>query len=167
MASVVEQVGRTTMRIVPLTLRQANDFVEAHHRHSARTSNDGGKFAIGIESGGAIVGVAIVGRPVARLLQKPGTAEILRLCASAEAPPHAYSRLYGRAKRIWQLMGGDRVVTYTLERESGASLRGAGFVVEQAVRGRAWDTPSRRRAARPVEEHDKIRWGTALAEVPA
>lgn len=37
------------MKVVPLTLRQANDFVEAHHRHSSRTSNDGGKFAIGLE----------------------------------------------------------------------------------------------------------------------
>jgi len=34
------------MRIVPLNLRKANDFVENWHRHSARTSNDGGKYAI-------------------------------------------------------------------------------------------------------------------------
>jgi hypothetical protein len=31
------------MKIVPLLLRRANDFVERYHRHSARTSNDGGK----------------------------------------------------------------------------------------------------------------------------
>ncbi len=154
-------------RFVPLTLRAANDFVEQHHRHSARTANDGGKFAIGLEHAGALVGVAIVGRPVARLLQKPGTAEILRLCVSPEAPKGACGRLYGRCKRVWQLMGGDRVVTYTLAAEPGASLRGAGFVQEAEVAARAWDTPSRRRPSRAIEQADKIRWGCQLSEVPA
>ena len=31
---------------LPISLREANDFVEAFHRHSGRTSRDGGKFAI-------------------------------------------------------------------------------------------------------------------------
>lgn len=155
------------MRIVPLTLREANDFVEQHHRHSSRTSNDGGKFAIGLEADGKLVGVAIVGRPVARLLQAPGTAELLRNCVSPDAPRNATSRLAGRAKRIWQLMGGSRLVTYTLTRESGASMRGAGFVEEASVPRRSWDTPSRRRDARSIEQEDKRRWGIHLPEVPA
>ncbi len=73
------------MKIVPLILRDANDFVERWRRHSARTSNDGGKFAIGLEHDGQLVGVAIVGRPVARLLQVPGAAELLRPCTSPAA----------------------------------------------------------------------------------
>lgn len=154
------------MSFVPLTLREANDFVERHHRHSARTANDGGKFAIGLHSGDQLVGVVIVGRPVARLLQQPGTAEILRLCVSEWAPANSCSRLYGRAKRIWQLMGGQRVVTYTLASESGASLRAAGFTIEAEVPARRWDTPSRRRQPRPAEQMDKVRWGCALAEAP-
>lgn len=157
----------TRTRFIPLTLREANDFVEQHHRHSARTANDGGKFAIGLALGEALVGVAIVGRPVARLLQKPGTAEILRLCVSPEAPKGACGRLYGRCKRIWQLMGGDRVVTYTLAAEPGDSLRGAGFAVEAEVAARAWDTPSRRRPSRTIEASDTLRWGCQLSEVPA
>jgi hypothetical protein len=155
------------VKIVPLTLREANDFVEQHHRHSARTSNDGGKFAIGLEVDGGLVGAAIVGRPVARLLQTPGTAELLRCCVSPVAPRNATSRLAGRARRIWQLMGGTRIVTYTLERESGASMRGAGFEPEDRVAARAWDTPSRRRRARAIEGEAKRRWGCTLAEVPA
>lgn len=154
-------------RVVPLTLRQANDFVEQHHRHSARTSNDGGKFAIGLTVGGELVGVAIVGRPVARLLQDTGTAEVLRLCVSPAAPKGACARLYARCKRIWQLMGGDRVVTYTLARERGDSLRGAGFAIESVVPARAWDTPSRRRRSRALEREAKVRWGATLSEVPA
>lgn len=48
---------------VPLTLREANDFVAQFHRHNGRTSRDGGKFAIGCSDGDQLVGVAIVGRP--------------------------------------------------------------------------------------------------------
>jgi hypothetical protein len=79
--------------IVPLILREANDFVEKWHRHSSRTSNDGGKFAIGLEHEGKLVGVAIVGRPVARLLQVQGAAELLRLCTSPDAPKGSGSKL--------------------------------------------------------------------------
>jgi hypothetical protein len=155
------------VKIVPLTLRAANDFVEQHHRHSARTSNDGGKFAIGLEVGGAIVGVAIVGRPVARLLQREGTAEITRLCVSAAAPRNACSRLYGRAKRIWQLMGGDRIITYTLTKESGASLRAAGFAAIAPVKVERWSRRGRVRTAKAIEDQPKMRWAAALEQVPA
>lgn len=153
--------------IVPLTLREANDFVEKHHRHSARTSNDGGKFAIGLELDGELVGVAIFGRPVARLLQQDRLCgEALRVCTSAAAPRGSGSKLYTRVKRIWQLMGGRRVVTYGLESESGASLRGAGFEIEARVPARAWDTASRRRKPREIENEDKLRWGARMEELP-
>lgn len=155
------------MKIVPLTLRAANDFVEKHHRHSARTSNDGGKFAIGLEQDGELVGAAIVGRPVARMLQEEGTAELLRCCVSTSAPRNACSRLAARAKRVWQLMGGTRLVTYTLLTESGASLRASGFILEAAVPAAAWDRPARSRVARPIEAQAKQRWGLALDAVPA
>ena len=155
------------MKIVPITLREANDFVERHHRHSARTSNDGGKFAIGLNADGSLVGVAIVGRPVARMLQEPGTAELLRCCVSPVAPRCATSKLNARAKRIWQLMGDIRLVSYTLTRESGASMRASGFVAETSVPARRWDTASRRRAPRAIEAEGKTRWSADLAEVPA
>ncbi len=156
------------MRIVPLTLREANDFVELHHRHSARTSNDGGKYAIGLERDGVLVGVAIVGRPIARMLHVGGdTAELLRLCTSPEAPKGSGSKLYARARRIWQLMGGTRMVTYTLQAESGASMRGAGHAAPAAeVKGGQWDRDSRRRQERPIYDSPKNRWDETLAEVP-
>ena len=155
------------MKIIPITLREANDFVEHHHRHSARTSNDGGKFAIGLYADGRLIGAAIVGRPVARMLQAPGTAELLRCCVAADAPHGASSRLMSRCKRIWQLMGGTRLVTYTLARESGESLRGAGAVPEAAVDAERWSRDDRPREARAIEAEPKIRWGWPLAEVPA
>lgn len=155
------------MRIVPLTLREANDFVEAWHRHSARTSNDGGKYAIGLIHSDQLVGVAIVGRPIARMLQEEGTAELLRLCTRPEAPKGSASKLYARAKRIWQLMGGKRIVTYTLKHESGSSLRGAGIHEAAAdVQRQQWSRPSRVRDKREIYETLKQRWDEDLDEIP-
>jgi hypothetical protein len=157
-----------TGKIVPLTLREANDFVELHHRHSSRTSNDGGKFAIGLEVDGRLIGVAIVGRPISRELQQAmngdGTAELLRCCTGPDAFKGAESKLYARCKRIWQLMGGTRLVTYTLARESGASLRGAGMRPMAEVRGRQWN--GSKRAGRVVADEPKIRWEDDLKELP-
>jgi hypothetical protein len=155
------------LKIVPLTLRPANDFVEKWHRHSARTNNDGGKFAIGLEVEGELVGVAIVGRPTARLLQVPGAAEVTRLCTSPTAPKGADSKLYARARRIWQLMGGTTLHTYTLKRESGASMRGAGMKEPAAdVQQQQWSRPSRKRAERAIYEEPKVRWTEQLELVP-
>lgn len=152
-------------RIVPLTLRIANDFVEAHHRHSSRTSNDGGKFAIGLEFEGRLIGVAIVGRPVARMLQQEGTAELLRCCVSADAPTGAGKSLNARCKRIWQLMGGTKLVTYTLATEKGGSLSGAGFTRQAKVKGRCWN--GGKRSDREIAMRPKDRWEAELAQVPA
>lgn len=155
------------MKIVPLTLRIANDFVEEWHRHSSRTNNDGGKYAIGLEVDGELVGVAIVGRPTARLLQIEGAAELTRLCLSPKAPKGAGSKLYARCKRIWQLMGGTTIHTYTLQKESGASMRGAGMmkpVVEVAQQ--QWTRPSRRRAERDIYKEPKVRWTEQLKLIP-
>ena len=154
-------------RVIPLTLRQANDFVEQHHRHSARTAADGGKFAIGLKVDGALVGVAIVGRPIARLLNSDGTAEVLRCCVTPEAPAGSCSRLYQRCARIWQLMGGERIVTYTLIRETGGSLRGAGWDHVADTRPKPWNNNVRERIERVIYGEPKRRWERQLGEVPA
>lgn len=157
------------MKIVPLYLWEANDFVEKWHRHSTRTNNDGGKYAIGLEHEGELVGVAIVGRPTARMLQIPGSAELTRLCLTPDAPKGAGSKLYARCKRIWQLMGGTTIHTYTLKRESGASMRGAGLgeaVAETGDPGRQWDRPSRPRKRRAIYEERKLRWTEQLKLIP-
>jgi hypothetical protein len=150
----------TRGRIIPLTLREANDFVEKHHRHSARTSNDGGKFAVGLEFDDQLVGAAIVGRPIARMLQQPGTAELLRCCVGPGAPDGAGKTLNARCKRIWQLMGGSRLVTYTLSTESGGSLSGAGFRKVAKAHSAQWQT--RGRPPREIAGKPKDRWEANL-----
>jgi len=151
------------MQVVPLTLREANDFVGEYHRHSARTARDGGKFAIGASDGEGLLGVAIVGRPVARLLNDGYTAEVLRLCVGPGLPArnNVCSFLYGRCWRIWQQMGGRRLVTYTLQSEIGASLRGAGWrIAGETTRG-GWSRDGRERDWRPIYDQLKFRWERA------
>lgn len=87
----------------------------------------GHKFSIGlINEAGVLIGVAMVGRPVARALDDGFTAEVNRTCTDGSA--NANSALYGAAWRACKGMGYTRIVTYTQYGESGASLRAAGWV---------------------------------------
>lgn len=115
--------------LVPVTLRKANDFVACHHRHTGRTSRNGGKFAVGLAYDGALKGVAILGNPLSATLMDGTTAEVLRVCVLPDANKGACSQLYNACWRAWKSMGGRRLITYTLETEDGASLRGAGWKV--------------------------------------
>ena len=74
-----------------------------------------------------LVGVAIVGRPVSRRLDDRFTLEINRNCVLDLAPKGTCSFLYSRAIKIWQTMGGKKIITYTLETESGSSLKAVNF----------------------------------------
>ena len=104
--------GSTTALLVPITLREANAFVESHHRHNGRTARNGGKFAVGVEArtrtgeGITLVGVAIVGNPLSATYMDGFTAEVLRVCTSPEAPKNICSMLYSACWRAWRAMGG-------------------------------------------------------------
>tara|TARA_R100001440_G_scaffold70719_1_gene93268 strand:+ start:10215 stop:10667 length:453 start_codon:yes stop_codon:yes gene_type:complete len=140
----------------PITITEANNFVAEHHRHSKKTQ--GGRFAIGAIYDGQLVAVAIVARPVARRADDRYTAEIRRLCACPDAPKNACSFLYARCWRIWQQMGGTRMITYTLQCESGSSLRGAGWKITGENKAQTWDVPNRSREPQDVYYQDKFRW---------
>lgn len=144
------------LELRPCTLKDAAAFVAQHHRHHAPPH--GARFAIACMAAGEMVGVVIVGRPVARALDDGTTAEAVRVCTSAAAPLGTCSKLLRAAWRAWSAMGGRRLVTYTLARESGASLRGAGFILERVVPAKTWDCPSRRRQRRAIDAEPKARW---------
>ena len=133
------------MNVVPLSLKEANDFVRRVHRHHKPTV--GGKFALGVaDSEGEVRGVAIVGRPVARHLDDGWTVEVNRV--ATDGADNACSMLYGACWRAARAMGYKRMVTYTLAKESGTSLRAAGWKLlgERGKHGaRNWNTPSRPR----------------------
>lgn len=150
-----------SLHLLPLALAEANDFVTSYHRHNKRVP--GARWAVGVSDGANLVGVAIVGRPVARALQDGYTSEVVRCCTLETAPKGAPSCLYAACWRAWRAMGGRRLITYTLQREGGASLRGAGFTLIaelDAGRPAAWQNRPGRDWQAVVGE-PKFRWERA------
>ena len=145
----------SSLCVQPTTIKKANEFVKSYHRHNKPVQ--GARFAIAAIYGEEMVGVAIVGRPVSRLLDDGLTAEVTRVCVPDHAPKNTCSFLYGRCWRIWQQMGGTRMVTYTLQSESGSSLKGAGWKIIGEVNKKA-DWTSRGRDWQPIYDQLKFRW---------
>ena len=129
------------LTIVPVSLEEANALVEVMHRHHKPVV--GHKFSLGVAVGNSIVGVAIVGRPVARGNDDGLTLEVNRCCT--DGTRNACSMLYGAAWRAAKAMGYRRLITYTLPAEGGASLRAAGWTLLGERGGGNWNTPSRPR----------------------
>jgi hypothetical protein len=145
------------LTVVPIGLAEAHEFVRNFHRHNKPAQ--GGKFAIGCSDGDGLVGVIVIGRPVARSLDDGVTAEVTRGCV-IDGARNANSLLYSAAWRACRAMGYRRLITYTLQTETGASLRGAGWKVcaecapndparWQSRPGREWQ---------PVVGQAKFRW---------
>lgn len=141
------------LQIRPCHIREAREYVKEYHRHNIPPV--GGKFAVACYDGDRLCGVAICGRPVARCSDNGKTLEILRCCT--DGTYNACSKLYGACSRIGFDMGYDRIITYTLESEDGASLRASGFSFEGEAGGTQW-TGSRRRDYYISPEEMKCRW---------
>jgi len=143
-----------TLAVVPCDLDEANAFVKQHHRHHGPVV--GHKFSLAVaDNDGHVRGVAIVGRPVARRLDNGLTLEVLRV--ATDGCRNACSALYGACRRVAWGLGYKRLVTYTLNDESGVSLYAAGWKMIGEAGGGSWS-----RSARPrVDKHPqqlKIRW---------
>lgn len=144
---------RQRLSLVPLTLREANAYIERTHRHHGPAR--GCIVTVGAEADGEIVGVCVVGRPVARMLQDGYTAEVVRL--ATDGTYNACSMLYRAAWRAVKALGYRRLVTYTLPEEGGGSLRAAGFRLIGEAGGGSWDRAGRPRVdLHPTQE--KLRW---------
>ncbi len=150
-----------SLHLVPVDFSEAAAFVRSFHRHNKAPA--GAKFCVGCSDGSALVGVAIVGRPVGRRADDGETLEVVRCCVLDGAPKGACSTLYGAAWRAAKALGYRRLITYTLQTESGASLRGAGWRVVAELRanrpgmwqsrpGREWQ---------PVVGQTKLKWEAA------
>lgn len=138
------------LSLVPLTQREARAFIAEHGVPR------GDLFRVGAARDGAIVAVAVVGRPVARHLQDGYTAEVIRLCVAGQEH-NACSFLLGACWRAARALGYRRLVTYTLPAEGGASLRASGWRCVGEAGGGSWSCPSRPR----VDTHPtqvKLRW---------
>lgn len=138
-----------TLAVVPVRLRDARAYVDAHHRH--HRAPVGALFAIGAAVDGVLVGVAIVGRPVARMWDDGQTAEVTRV--ATDGTRNACSSLYAAAWRAARAMGYTRLITYTQDGEDGVSLRAAGWrIVAHRPPHGGWSRPSRpRRSETPIQ----------------
>jgi hypothetical protein len=133
------------VNIVPCELDEANSFVAQHHRHHRPVV--GHKFSLAVEAEGKVVGVAIVGRPVARLLQDGETLEVVRVATNGTR--NACSALYSACWRAARAMGYRRLVTYILDSEPGTSVRAAGWKEIGKAGGGTWNRGQRPR----VDKH--------------
>lgn len=151
-----------TVAIVPIFFAEAAAFIGRHHRHNKPPV--GGIFWMGAaDDAGKLVGVAVVGRPIARFMQDGRTVEVLRNCVLDDAPLGTPSALYGACWRAAKALGWQRLITTTLQSESGASLRGAGWRVlaeRKPANPEAWlNRPGR--AFQPVVGQAKLVWEAA------
>ncbi|SKQ84556.1 Uncharacterised protein [Mycobacteroides abscessus subsp. massiliense] len=140
-----KRAPQVPLKVVPVSLNEACAFVTEHHRHHRRLKIH--KFSVGVarEDSDQVVGVAIIARPAATGLDDGRTLEVARTCT--DGTPNANSMLYGAAWRAAKAMGYRRLVTYTQDGESGASLRAAGWSVAAIRQPRGgWDMPGRPRA---------------------
>lgn len=148
-----------TLLARPITISAAKAMVEEFHRHNDPPVS--GLFALSaVEDDGFLAGVAIVARPTAPKLQDGVTAEVTRVCVSPFAPKNTCSMLYGRAARIWNEMGGRKIITYTLTTESGASLRAVGWTPKacRVPSGQGWNNRPGRKRQEMFYKVAKIRW---------
>jgi hypothetical protein len=82
---------------VPCTVSRAREVVSAWHRHHGPSTSGLYAAAVATEDG-TIRGVALIGRPVARLLDDGWTLEVTRV--ATDGTPNACSALYGIARRL-------------------------------------------------------------------
>ena len=102
--------------MLPISLRDANAFVLAHHRHSGQVR--GCKFCVAVVD------------------------DLDAVHGAGRAP-----RMSKGAARIAKLMGYQKIITYTLATENGASLRASGWQCAPGLRGGGnWNVPGRPRA---------------------
>ena len=141
------------MKVIPLTLKQANELVRTLHRHHHPVI--GHRFSLGCVVGDKLVGAAVVGRPVARMVDPYGVAEVVRLVT--DGTKNACSFLYSASARVAREMGFIKIQTYILDSEPGISLRAAGWIKEADTLGGQWKhTSGPRRTDQPIVP--KQRW---------
>lgn len=144
-----------TLELTPVSFADACAFVALHHRHNKPPV--GHKFSIGVAAGDRLVGVAMVGRPVARMMDDSLTLEVNR--TATDGTPHANSMLYAAAWRATKALGYRRLITYTQHAESGASLRAAGWrVIAERKPRPGWSAPSRPRKDHGTDNTQRTLW---------
>lgn len=163
---IIGEYTNKMLTIKPLDLKTANAYVVANHRHNGKVTIH--RFSLGVYDGSRLCGVAICGNPVARKLDDGNTIEVQRVCT--DGTKNACSILYSRCARVAKEMGYSKIITYTLDSESGISLKASGWNVDATNVGSktGWNVPSRPRTiiqedlfgefTKKIPIGTKIRW---------
>jgi len=152
------------LEIREISRDDAKAFIAAHHEHNKPPC--GWRYGAGIWNGPTLIGVTMVGRPVARMIDASQVVEVNRLCTRRDIPDalrwNACSQLYGWAAREAKRRGFKVIITYTLESELGTTLKAVGWTPVAKTRGGSWDRKARARTdAAPT--CPKVRWERRLA----
>ena len=148
---------QVNLHLTPITLREANAFVENLHRHRGQVA--GHKYSIAVSDNEKVRGVCIVGRPISRHLDDGWTLEVNRCCT--DGAKNACSMLYGAAWRAAKAMGYKKLITYTEKTESGASLLASNWALIGEAGGGNWNVKSRPRVDTDRQQL-KLRWEMKL-----
>ena len=140
------------LQLQPIDYQEACIFIKEHHRH--HIPPQGWKFGIAVNDGEKVVGVITIGRPVARNFDDGLTMEVTRCCT--DGTKNAPSMLYGAACRAVFAMGYRRLITYTLQKEPGTSLKSANWRLVGTAGGGSWNGTRKRIDKHPTEQ--KLLW---------
>lgn len=128
------------LKIVPISMKQVQQYVEDYHRHLGRSITP--IFCVGCASIDpddeyTLVGVAIVGLPLALVHSDGWTLEVSRCCT--DGTKNANSMLYAACWRTARSMGYERLITYTHQSESGITMKATGWkcVTEVGITNRS------------------------------
>jgi hypothetical protein len=156
------------LALKPVPAHSVRSFIARNHAHCGVPVT--WRFHQAVYNGATLIGVAVVGNPVAPALMHRGIVEVNRLCVRRDLAAalrwNAASMLYGWCAREAELRGWQQIITYTRADEPGTSLTAAGWKREATIRGRGWHSGRRRRSNRN-SWIDKVRWSRPLAPTSA
>lgn len=145
----------------PITRDQALDYVAEHHRHSKKKVATW-RFGTALmrTDTNEVVGVGIAGNCSAAAFDEQGHGHFIEVRRVATTgAPNACSMLYGALCRAAKALGFCTAWTYTLESESGSSLKASGWTIYAVRKARkGWSSPSRPRDNEGWPEEAKVLW---------
>lgn len=147
------------MKLIHVELSEANQFISQFHRHHKPVQ--GHRFSLGAIKDGILVGVAVVGRPVARMTDQRNTLEVTRLATNG--CKNACSFLYSAAARAGKILGYQSIQTFILKSEPGTSLIAAGWKFDGESSGGSWNRPSRNGRREDQPQEPKVKYSKLLS----
>lgn len=157
------------LHIVPIFQKPANRFIAEEHDHHKPVV--GSIFQIGLQLSDGIVGVAICGRPVGHKIDYKTVIEVTRCCVTRKVKiKNGCSKLYSACARIAKEMGYHKIITYTLDSESGVTLKASGWYIDkEKAGGKSWNSSGDRIRTnidmfgeKKYPEEMKTRWAKIL-----